>query len=270
VQTQLQDHAFADRRWQSGLASSTADATHKPQLRATGLASAAAAGLMVELLEELDTPVIVCDDVGRVQLANSAARRELLAASPLGFDEAGQLRLSPGAQACELPWRQALRKAVQMGRRQLLALRDGSQTLMVSVMPLSDGVTTEPTFALVMLARRQPAPAFAVQMLGKLYALTTAEQDILVGLMSGERVEAIALRRGVKLCTLRTQVCAVRQKLGAQRLEDLVRLASELPPVSGALRSPPLAFKTLFALSPHLAHHEAALPDDLSAKVIRR
>jgi DNA-binding CsgD family transcriptional regulator len=203
------------------------------------------AGLMLELLEELDTPVVVCSETGRVELANSAARRELLSASPLGVDELGTLRLTAGAHACEWPWRQALRHAVSQGKRQLLALRDDANVLMVSVMPLvsganQNGAGRDTGFALVMLARRQPAPALAVQMLSRLVALTSAEQGVLAGLLAGERVEAIAVRRGVKLSTLRTQVSAVREKLGAQRLEDLVRIASELPPMAGALRSPPL------------------------------
>jgi DNA-binding NarL/FixJ family response regulator len=117
-----------------------------------------------------------------------------------------------------------------------MALRDEEHTLMVSVMPLGQ----HPAWALVMLGRRQPAPDLAVEMLGKLYELTQAEQNVLIRLLAGERVEAIARTRGVKLSTLRTQVSSVRDKLGARRLEDLVRLAAELPPMSSVLRSPAL------------------------------
>jgi DNA-binding CsgD family transcriptional regulator len=192
---------------------------------------------ITELLEELDTAVIVCCAEGRVELANSAARRELLLGRPLALDAKGLLCLTEGAQPALFQWRAALRAAAHAQRRQLLALRDGPHSLMVSVMPLGQ----QAPWALVMLGRRQPAPDLAVQMLGKLYALTSAEQQVLVSLLAGQRVEAIAHERGVKLSTLRTQVSALREKLGASRLEDLVRLAAELPPMGSALRSPALA-----------------------------
>ncbi|MBI3349590.1 MAG: hypothetical protein HY020_20570 [Burkholderiales bacterium] len=189
-----------------------------------------------EMLEELDTGVIVCSAEGRLELANNAARRELLGGHPLAVDAVGWLCLAPGAQAALPQWQSALRAAALTRRRQMLALSDGPQRLMVSVMPLGQ---THP-WALVMLGRRQPAPDLAVEMLGSLYALTSAEQRILVGLLAGQRVEAIACERGVTIATLRSQVGSLREKLGAGRLEDLVRLAAGLPPMSSVLRSPPL------------------------------
>jgi DNA-binding CsgD family transcriptional regulator len=191
---------------------------------------------LTDLLEELDTAVIVCCEEGRVKLANNAARYELLGDGPLTVNTKGLLSLSASAQAALLPWRSALHAAAVLHRRQLLALHDGKRTLMVSVMPLGQ----QAPWVLVMLGRRQPAPDLAVQMLSKLFELTNAEQRVLVSLLGGQRVEAIARERGVKLSTLRTQVCTLREKLGASRLEDLVRLACELPPMSSALRSPAL------------------------------
>jgi DNA-binding CsgD family transcriptional regulator len=191
---------------------------------------------IAELLEELDTAVIVCCEEGRVALANNVARRELLCGKPLFVNTGGLLCLTAGARSALLPWRSALRGAVQARRRQLLALRDGPHCLMVSVMPLCQ----QTDWALVMLGRRQPAPELAVQMLSNLYELTQAEQHVLVRLLDGQRVDSIAKARGVKLSTLRTQVSTLREKLGASRLEDLVRMAAELPPMGSALRSPAL------------------------------
>jgi DNA-binding CsgD family transcriptional regulator len=110
-------------------------------------------------------------------------------------------------------------------------------------------------WALVMLGRRQPAPDLAVEMLGSLYSLTSAEQRVLVGLLAGQRVEALACERGVTVATLRSQVGSLREKLGAGRLEDLVRLAAGLPPMSSVLRSPPL---WAAALSPEASQARAA------------
>lgn len=189
-----------------------------------------------EILEELDTGVIVCDESGRLALANNAARGELLVGRPLAVDAAGVICLADEAQGALRQWQSALRAAAVSRHRQMLALSDGTQRLMVSVMPLGQ----QPRWALVMLGRRQPAPTLALEMLGSLYALTGAEQQVLVGLLAGQRVEAIACERGVAVATLRSQVGSIREKLGAGRLEDLVRLAAGLPPMSSVLRSPPL------------------------------
>lgn len=189
-----------------------------------------------EILEELDTGVIVCSETGRLALANNVARRELLGGRPLAVDNTGLIYLAAEAQPALRQWQAALRAAALSRQRQMLALSDGAQRLMVSVMPLGH----QARWALVMLGRRQPAPTLAVEMLGSLYALTGAEQRVLVGLLAGQRVEAIACERGVAVATLRSQVGSIREKLGAGRLEDLVRLAAGLPPMSSVLRSPPL------------------------------
>jgi DNA-binding CsgD family transcriptional regulator len=203
---------------------------------------------IVELLEELDTGIIVCTEEGYVELANNVARCELREGRPLAIDPTGALCLTEGAKASLLHWRAALRAAVQSRRRQLLALRDEQRTLMVSVMPLGQ----DPSRVLVMLGRRQPAPDLAVEMLGKLCELTGAEQYVLGKLLAGQRVEEIARTRSVKLSTLRTQVSSLRDKLGARRLEDLVRMAAELPPMTTILRSPALRTIEAFAGGPSL------------------
>ena len=191
---------------------------------------------LTEILEELDTGVMVCDEEGRIKIANNAARHELRRGRLLTVQASGLLQLSEGAQAAQAKWRSALHAATATRHRQMLALSDGRQRLMVSVMPLGQRVG----LALVMLGRRQLAPELAVEMLGGIYELTSAEQRVLVGLLAGERVETIAGQRGVMLSTLRTQVHSLREKLGASRLEDVVRLAACLPPMSSVLRSAPL------------------------------
>lgn len=196
---------------------------------------------LAEILEELDTGVIACSETGRLAFANNVARRELRSGRPLALDDTGLLQLAEDAQAALRQWQAALRSAALLRHRQMLALGCGSQRLMVSVMPLG----SQPRYALVMLGRRQPAPDLAVEMLGSLYALTSAEQQVLVGLLAGLRVENIACERGVTVSTLRSQVGSLREKLGAGRLEDLVRLAAGLPPMSSVLRSPPLWIEAL-------------------------
>jgi len=195
------------------------------------------APLLVEVLEALDTGVIVCNAEGRVALANDPARRELQRARLLAVDGSVCLQTPTVGSPCALQWRAALRGAVLARRRQLLLLRDENCALWVSVMPVDAGGQT---WALLQLGRRQPAPELAVDMLAKQCQLTPAERQVLGQLLAGQRVDEVAVARGVKLSTLRTQVVSLRAKLGADRIEDLVRIVAELPPMTGVLRCPPL------------------------------
>jgi DNA-binding CsgD family transcriptional regulator len=77
-------------------------------------------------------------------------------------------------------------------------------------------------------------------MLGRHYKLTTAEVAVLLALLAGQRAEDVARLRRVKLCTVRTQVASLHAKLGLSRMDDVMRLVSGLPPMTGALRSPPM------------------------------
>ncbi|MFO1330769.1 MAG: helix-turn-helix transcriptional regulator [Rubrivivax sp.] len=200
------------------------------------------AAALHELLDEMDHGIIVCNEHGRIVLANDAGRRELQRGQPLSADARGSLQVASDAGTATAHCRAALRAAVQQRRRQLLALGDEPHRVLAAVMPL--GQTGGP-FAVLLLGRRQPAPELALEMLGKLCELTHSERAVLAALLAGERVESVARRRGVKIATVRTQVGALRAKLGARRLEDLVRLAAELPPMAGALRTPRLFAPTV-------------------------
>lgn len=186
------------------------------------------------LLDELDGGVLVCQSDGTLLLANDAARRQLHRGGALQLLTEG--RLLPGHDDLRESWLQALAAGQQGRRRQLLQLRErDGRPLLASVI----GLPSVPA-VLVLLGRRQSDPVLAVQMIGGLYGLTTAEQQVLDGLLAGRRIEALAAERGVKVSTLRTQVASLRAKMGASRIEDLLRIVGELPPIMGALRSPPL------------------------------
>lgn len=186
------------------------------------------------LLDELDGGILVCQADGTLLLANDAARRQLHRGAALHLLADG--RLLPGHDDLRESWLQALAAAQAGRRRQLLQLRErDGRPLMASVI----GLPSVPA-VLLLLGRRQSDPALAVQMIGGLYGLTAAEQQVLDGLLGGRRIEALAVERGVKVSTLRTQVASLRAKMGASRIEDLLRIVGELPPIMGVLRSPPL------------------------------
>ena len=190
---------------------------------------------LASLLDELDTGVLVCDPFGHALLINEAARREIA--------DGGVLRLGPdgGVDVHSGPGLLALRRAVHGAawdrRHQLLPLRVGDRLLMVGVQPLR-GTSAHQPCAVLLLGRRQLCADLAVHRLGGLYDLTDAEKAVLSSLLAGTRVGALARLRGVAVSTVRTQVAALRAKFGVKRVDDLTRLAAELPPMVSALRSP--------------------------------
>ncbi|MBP6902764.1 MAG: helix-turn-helix transcriptional regulator [Burkholderiaceae bacterium] len=191
------------------------------------------AGCLTAVLDTLDLGVLVCDGLGRLLLANDAGRRELAQGGVLGLSTEGQLDL-PGGGALLL--RSAVQQAALGGRRQLLPLRRGECLLIVAVQPLAV-LAGGPSRVVLLLGRRQLAPALLVEMLSGLYELTLAEKTVLQGLLSGRRIGQLARERQVKVSTVRTQVATLRAKFGVRRIDDLTRLVAELPPMAGALRT---------------------------------
>jgi len=183
-----------------------------------------AADALLAALDALDTGVIVGDARGRLLVCNHAARRELAAG--------GLLRLGPDGL---LALRRAVHGAAVDHSHQLVPLRHGEQCLMLAVQPLRSADTNAPPRVLLLTGRRGLCPDLAVQHLGRVFALTPAELSVLTSLLAGVRIGDMACRRGVKLSTVRTQVAALRSKLGVQRVDDIIRLVAELPPMLGAL-----------------------------------
>jgi DNA-binding NarL/FixJ family response regulator len=180
--------------------------------------------------------VLICDARGRLVLANEAARREIADGGVLAVAGDGSLGMSGGAGVPTL--RRAVRNAAIDRRHRMLPLRVRERVVMVAVQPLSGA----PELAVLLLGRRSIGPQLVVQELGRLFELTPAEREVLSSLLAGVRVKVLAAARGVALSTIRTQVAALRAKLGVHRVNDVTRLVAELPPMMGALRTPsPLA-----------------------------
>ena len=186
-------------------------------------------------LDALDTGVMVSDARGHLLLANEAARSELADGRVLRLTADGALDVSAGVGLLAL--RRAVHGAALDHSHQLVPLRHAERALMVAVQPLRTPDVPQPC-ALLLLGRRGLAPELAVQQLGRLYELTSAEQGVLISLLSGTRIRAMAQARGVAVSTVRTQVAALRAKFGVRRVDDITRLVAELPPMLGALRQP--------------------------------
>lgn len=184
-------------------------------------------------LDAVDTGLLLCDARARVLLANDEARRVLVGREVLGMDADGGLE-TPGSAAI-LTLRRAVQAAVESRRHQMLPLRAGDRLLLVAVQP----VRGHSGLALVQMARQQLCASLALQEFARLCGLTPAELEVLEALLAGVRAGAVARARGVEVSTIRTQIGALRTKLGATGIADLLRCVATLPPMTGALRHPP-------------------------------
>lgn len=190
------------------------------------------ADALLAALDALDTGVILCDARGRLLLHNHAAQQVLADGSVLLLGPDGMLDVAGGSGLLLL--RRAVHGAACQRSHHLVPLRHGEHSLMLAVQPLrgdADGTQR----ALLLIGRRSMCPGLAVQQLGRVFALTPAEVEVLTSLLAGVRIPDMAQSRGVKLSTVRTQVAALRAKLGVRRVDDILRLVAELPPMLGAL-----------------------------------
>lgn len=183
------------------------------------------------LFDEVDCGLVVCDATQQIRFANQAARLELMRAQLLARQGDQLCRVANAAGDLET----AIRSAAQRGRRTLVRLATGRDRLMVSVAPLY-GISTDCPLVLVMLGRRRPCSELGLELLARCYGLTLAERRVLAGLMRDATPREIADEHLVALSTVRSQIASMRTKLGARRIEDLLLLLSEVPPMASALR----------------------------------
>jgi hypothetical protein len=141
-------------------------------------------GLLQQVLDEIDTGLLVCGQHAQIVWANAAARHELQVGRWLRRE--GQAVHAAAAQGELL---RALSAACQRSRRQLLELRSGDERLYLSVgpmaeaaLPFSDGRPLGASGgALLMLGRRGPAAPLSMDLLGLHHGLTPAERRVLGG-----------------------------------------------------------------------------------------
>jgi DNA-binding CsgD family transcriptional regulator len=215
-------------------AQALADGT-MPIVAGGGLASAWLAGpapgarWLDLMLDEVDYGMVLLDPHAQVLHANHAARAECAAGHPL-------MLLGHELQARQPQHVALLRDALAdagRGRRTLLSLGSAGQPVSVAVIPLGgDGGAT-----LLMMGRRQVCERLSVHGFARCHALTPAETRVLEGLCEGLHPREVARQHGVTLATVRSQICSMRTKTGAESIRELVRQVSVLPPLLSRLRA---------------------------------
>ncbi len=187
-------------------------------------------------LDEIDYGMLLLDGEAQVLHVNHAARAELDAEHPLQV-LGRELRARHPRDVA--PLRAALDAAVRRGLRKLLALggEGGAGTVAVSVVPLGTLGPEDRAVTLVMLGKRRVCGELAAQAFARSHGLTPGETRVLLALCDGLPPAAAALRHGVSIATVRTQIGAIRAKTGTASIRALVHKVASLPPLMGVLRS---------------------------------
>jgi DNA-binding CsgD family transcriptional regulator len=184
------------------------------------------------MLDEVGYGLMLLDQHAQVLFANHAARADCAAGHPLQL-VGHQLHAREPAHWALL---QEALDGARRGRRKLLALGDAGQPVSVAVIPLDDAPSRA---TLLMMGKRQVCEPQAVHGFALCYALTAAETRVLEGLCQGQEPHEVARLHGVSLATVRSQICSLRAKTGAESIRALVRQVSVLPPMVGILRALP-------------------------------
>ena len=178
-------------------------------------------------LEEIDYGLILVNPDGVVQHANHLARHELGRALYLRM-ERGRITSQSPLQSEEVA--RGIRLAAR-GRRQMLCLRHGKDSLSVACVPLFQPYEGESASVLLMLARRTGSKNLALSFFAREHRLSPTEEAVLRALCDGLDVNDIAAAHGVCESTLRTQVRSLRDKTNSSSIRQLVQRVAALPPV---------------------------------------
>lgn len=190
----------------------------RPDAAPAAPAAAGSDGLTPAVLDELDYPVMWVDRRLALRWANRVGHWLLAHGSPLARDGT---RLQPHAPDEHEHFALAVAAAIDRGLRRWLTL--GGQAF--AVLPLG------PHGAMVIGARSSLCQTLSIEGFARQCGLTSSEAQVLHALCAGRSPAQIARERGVKLSTVRTQLGALRTKIGASDIRTLVRLVGTLPPM---------------------------------------
>lgn len=183
--------------------------------------------LLTVLMDRFECGILSCGQNGELFHANIAGRRELDRARVLEVID-GRVRSRREAHA---EWTMALREACVDMRARLVALDDGGDRLMIALMPVRVEGLSAPA-CLVMLGRQVVCSQLGLEMLSSRHGLTFAERRVFRALVNNHTAREIAASHGVAIATVRTQIQAVRDKIGVRSIDALLLRAAEMPPVS--------------------------------------
>lgn len=194
--------------------------------------------LLWRVLDEIDYGLILVTPEGQLQHANHLARYELARATLLSVVEPesriGNRALKGRLQSASVIATVDLLRGVSAaarGRRQMLTLRHGTESLTLACVPLFQPYEGVCTSVLLMLARQNETANLALGFFARNHKLSSTEENVLRGLCNGLQINEIAIAHGVAESTVRTQVRALRDKTQCNSIRLLVQQVAALPPV---------------------------------------
>lgn len=127
-----------------------------------------------------------------------------------------------------------IRNASNGGAGGALRVRSGEEAwsnLLISPLPPKANFPQSGSRSLVAFRMPgTPAPLDA-RLFMSAFGLSRVEAQVAIGLMEGRSLDEVALGRGVRPSTIKTQLKAIFEKTGTHSQRDLVRLLGSLPPV---------------------------------------
>jgi len=191
----------------------------------------------LDFLERNPTGVVILDGLGRVVLANSAARglaeradafvlrSDGIAALRSGDDRALQQMIGAAARTTR-------GGSLSSGGVLRLPRRTGQRAYALSVAPLSrrESILSDLTpAACVLITDPEAVRAPSAIMLRNGYGVTAAEARLVERLVAGDTPQQAAQALGLAMPTVRNQLAAVFRKTETDRQSELVRLLVSLP-----------------------------------------
>jgi DNA-binding CsgD family transcriptional regulator len=187
------------------------------------------------VLDEMDYPVLLVDAGLELRFGNKAAFGTLQRGRPLRLARQALQAADAGDQAHLLRHADA---AVRQRLRALVTLAAGSaDETTVAVVPMRSAAGRDA--AMLILPKAAVCEDLTLDCWARDRSLTPVETRVLRALCEGQSPDGIAQNHGVALSTVRTQIGALRAKLGAKDLRALTRKVAMLPPLVGALRPRP-------------------------------
>lgn len=182
------------------------------------------------LLETWAMPAVVCDGEGRILIANAGA--EALERSGFFGLAGGQLRLPALHPALVARARAMIAGAGTTGLGGAFSVRDPrTNTLrMVLVSPLPASLAEGRSLVLVTVGDSSSRPV-APATLRAMFNLSPAQVELALALYDGVSLEEYALRRNVRISTLRTQLSQLFERVGVKSQKDLVAVLARIPQI---------------------------------------
>jgi DNA-binding CsgD family transcriptional regulator len=190
----------------------------------TSAGSAAAAGLALEVLDRLPSPVLLVDSEARILHASRAATELFRIDGGLRRD--GRGRCCAASASATFVLRSKIAEAIASGERRCLTVpRQGRSGLAACIVPLRGGGDEDGRGAAAIFVSDPERPCVVPEcLLMELYGLTPAEAQVAIGLSNGQRLEDLAQSKGVSINTVRTHLQQIFAKTEVTRQPDVVRL----------------------------------------------